>query len=152
MTFFSRKSPRIPNYDYSKNNYYFVTVCTHNKKCIFGKPGELNRLGEIAKAKILRIPQHFSQALVDKYVVMPNHIHMILILSGEESNNLSHIIGLYKSGVSRQIHAIGNDLDVWQRSFHDRVIRSQKEYEKIWLYIHGNPGKWDEDCYNSEDV
>ena len=152
MTFFSRKSPRIPQYDYATENYYFITICTHNKACIFGKPSNLNYLGKVAEKQILQISQHFSQVRIDKYVVMPNHIHMILILSGTKSHNLSQIVGLYKSGVTRQIHRAGSDIVVWQRSFHDRVIRNQQEYEKFWLYIHGNPGKWDEDCYNCEDV
>ena len=152
MTFYERKSPRIPEYDYSTENYYFVTVCTRNKECIFGRPGDLNSLGEIAQRDILKISKHFSQVRVDKFVVMPNHIHMILVFNGTENKSLSNVVGLYKSGVTRQIHATGRNEIVWQRSFHDRVIRSQTEYEKIWLYIHGNPGKWDEDCYNCEEV
>ena len=152
MPFFSRKSPRILEYDYTAQNYYFVTLCTKDKKCLFGKPDELNVFGEIAKEHILHLPLHYSYVRVDKYVVMPNHIHMILAFDSREKYSLSNVVGLYKSGVTKQIHQAGTSAAVWQRSFHDHVIRNQQDYEKIWRYIHGNPGKWDEDCYNNEEV
>ena len=146
MTFYSRKSARIPNFDYSSCNYYFVTICTGNRRCIFGSPNILNRYGKIAEEEILKIPSHYEGVIIDKYVVMPNHVHMIVIL--ENGNyNLSQIIAQYKSGVTRWIRKCMPDVAVWQRSYHDHVIRNQAAYEKIWLYIEANPKNWDRDCF-----
>ena len=139
-----RKRTRLENFDYASPNYYFVTICTHDKKCILGKPGTLNTLGKIARDALLNIPQHFPHAIIDKYVVMPNHIHAIIVLRGE-GISLSHILGQYKSHVTRQIRHIHPGTNVWQRSFHDRIIRNQKEYEAYWLYIDANPINWEKD-------
>lgn len=149
-----RKSPRIPEYDYSKENYYFVTICTQNKKCLFGRVNEFSRYGKIAADSVMHIPLHYSGVKIDKFVVMPNHIHMIVIIGchNEKSNNpsLNDVIGLYKSGVTRIIHGISPNEKVWQRSYHDHVIRSQKNYEKIWSYIDTNPMRWEKDCFYVE--
>ena len=146
MPYYSRKSPRIPNYDYSSQNYYFITMCTHDRYCIFGSAEQLSKMGEITKEEILKLPGYYDGVLVDHFVVMPNHIHMILVLQNKKYN-LNQIIAQYKSGVSRHIHKINPNIVVWQRSYHDHVIRSQKSYEKIWWYIEDNPRKWMEDCY-----
>ncbi|MBE6982173.1 MAG: hypothetical protein E7437_07635 [Ruminococcaceae bacterium] len=142
----SRKSPRLKGYDYKTPNYYFITVCAHNKVCYFGQPGDLNHLGEIAKQGLEQIPQHFPGVSLDKYIVMPNHIHAIIILNGREIS-LPTIIGQFKAFVSRKIHLHDPDIKVWQSSFHDHVIRSEADYLRIWNYIDGNPFKWSEDCY-----
>ena len=150
MAYYSRKSARIPNYDYSSCNYYFVTICTHNRRCLFGDPGALNENGRTAEKQIRQIPAHYQNVLVDKYVVMPNHIHMILVIQdGEKKENLSQIIGQYKSGVTRIIRGWSPELCVWQRSFHDHIIRNQTSYEKIWEYIEQNPMNWPKDCFYS---
>jgi len=143
-----RRSPRIPNYDYSLPNYYFITICTHEKKCIFGFPGEQTRIGKIVEKHIRKIPEYYDTVSVDKYVVMPNHIHMILVLKGDESNpNVPLIIAQFKRGVTKEIHSMEPNMAVWQRSFHDHIIRNQTGYEKIWTYIENNPQKWEEDCF-----
>ena len=147
MKFPKRKSPRLPKYDYASDNYYFVTICTHNKKCIFGKPQELSRYGKIVEQHILALSDHFNGVHIDQYVVMPNHIHLILVLENEQNPNCSQIIALFKSGVSRQIHSMVQEVKLWQRSYHDHVIRNQYEYEKIWLYIEANPMQWEKDCF-----
>ena len=142
----NRKHPRMKHYDYSTPNYYFVTICTKDKRCIFGNPGQLNELGLIAQKIILEIPNHFPEVLVDKYVVMPNHVHAILILQ-QQNALLSTVIGQYKAAVTKKARTVFPDIQIWQTSFHDHVIRSQASYEKIWLYIEGNPAKWQEDCF-----
>ena len=146
MTYYSRKSARIPNYDYTTCNYYFVTICTHNRRCIFGLPDNLNTNGKIAKKHIEEIEKHYDSVKVDQYAVMPNHIHMIVVM--ENSNhNLNQIIAQYKSGVTREIRERYSDITVWQRSYHDHVIRDRKSYETIWNYIEGNPLNWNKDCF-----
>ena len=146
-----RKPTRIPNYDYSKDNYYFVTICTYEKKCIFGTVREIGRYGKIAADSIDTLSSHYSNVSIDKYVVMPNHIHMIVVIGCkiEISDNptLSQIIGAYKSEVTRLIHQSAPNEQIWQRSFHDHVIRNQRDYERIWNYIHTNPMRWDKDCF-----
>ena len=151
MTYYARKSPRIPGFDYSSDHYYFVTICTHNRRCIFGTPNQLNCWGEIVQRQILQLPEHYAQVKVDKYVVMPNHIHMILVLGcgiqAVSNPRLEQIVAQLKSGASREIRKTAGSIQVWQRSFHDHVIRGQADYEKIWLYIEGNPQRWDKDCF-----
>ena len=144
--YYSRKSARIPKYDYSRNNYYFVTICTDHRRCIFGETDHLNWMGKIVQEEILKIPSHYTSVFIDKYVVMPNHIHMILVLE-DDSPNLNQIIAQYKSGVTRRIREQKSNILVWQRSYHDHVIRDQKGYENIWNYIEGNPMNWNKDCF-----
>ena len=150
MDFQIRKTPRMQNFDYSSENFYFVTICTADKKCIFGKPGKLNQLGEIAYADMKNISEHYKNILVETFIIMPNHVHAIIEITGTTGDNkksLDTVIGLYKSGVSRKIHTIYPELKVWQRSFHDHVIRGQRQYEKIWNYVSYNDSKWEADCF-----
>ena len=147
MEFTKRKSPRIPNYDYSTANFYFLTVCTHEKRCIFGKPGNLNWMGKIAEENLLKIPVVFPNIRVDHYVVMPNHVHMILDVQNSGETDISVVMGQYKMSVTRKIRERIPDFPVWQRSFHDHVIRNQARYEQVWRYIEGNPMRWEDDCF-----
>ena len=144
-----RKNPRLKDYDYSSENYYFVTICTNGKKCIFGQSNQLNRYGEYAFQGLQEIPQHYPDVIVDKFVVMPNHIHAIVYVSGGKSN-LERVMGSYKSYVTKKIHESEPDKKVWQVSFHDHIIRNEQAYQKIWLYIDGNPMNWDKDCFYCE--
>ena len=141
-----RKSPRIAGYNYTAPNYYFVTICTHEKKCIFGTPGRLSPMGRCAGENLLTIPQVYPGVRIDKYVVMPNHIHAIIVIDGGAAD-LCTVIGQYKMSVTKRIRETAPGQMVWQRSFHDHVIRNQAGYEKIWLYIDGNPLKWEDDCF-----
>ena len=147
MPFYTRKSPRIPYYDYSTANFYFITICTSNHKCFFGTVSQLSKIGKIAEEHIKKIQEHYHNVHVEKYVVMPNHIHMILNLSCSGENNVEQVIAQYKSGVTREARKLKPDLVLWQRSFHDHIIRNQKGFEKIWLYIEGNPQCWEKDCF-----
>ena len=140
-----RKPNRIPQYDYSLPNYYFVTICTHQKECIFGTADQLNGFGQIAAEHLTDIPQHFPNAIVDKFVVMPNHIHAIIILrdaSADIRKNLSIIIGQYKATVSQKLHQTMPGKTIWQKSFYDHIIRSEKGYQAAWRYIDENPVRW----------
>lgn len=94
----------------------------------------------------------FENITVDNYIVMPNHIHAIIIIENHSTKrvNLSTIVGQYKAAVTRKIHEQNPDLVVWQRSFHDHIIRNQREYEKIWEYVQFNSQKWNEDCFYTE--
>ena len=150
-----RKSPRIPGYDYTTPNYYFITICTDKKKNIFWKDDELNEKGIIARDHICRISSIYPQIVVDHYVIMPNHVHMILVLNDAEDKtkqcSVDRIVGQYKMSVTKQIHHNDKNCKIWQRSFHDHIIRNQKSYEQIWQYITDNPRKWHEDCFYQEE-
>lgn len=157
MEYPNRKLPRLKGYDYSSPRYYFATICTHEKRHIFGKCNKLNHFGNIAKTQMEAIAGHYEHVFVDKYVIMPNHIHAIIVIeaySAERSRpfpTLSTIIGQYKSGVARTIHATAPDMIVWQKSFHDHVIRNEHDYLNIWQYIDTNPLTWETDCFYTEE-
>ena len=82
-----RKPTRIPGYDYSAPNYYFVTLCTHNKSCIFGDACRLNAWGETAKINLLKMQELHPELRIDNYVIMPNHIHAIIVIQGISQEN-----------------------------------------------------------------
>lgn len=151
MDFPKRKSPRIPEYDYSEANFYFITICTDGKKCIFGEAGNLNWLGRIAEENLIKISAINPSIRLDHYVVMPNHIHAILDVGPDNQKNLSNVIGQYKMSVTKLARKKVAGFRVWQRSYHDHVIRNQVGYEKIWAYIENNPLKWEADCFYRND-
>ena len=149
-----RKQNRLTHYDYRTPGYYFITICTQNKENLFwvfsdGNAPQLKELGITAQKCIRSIPEHYPLIRLDHYVVMPNHVHMILILDAPTQNqscpDISVVVGQMKRTVSK---ATGRD--IWQRSFHDHVIRGEQDYQKIWMYIEDNPRKWKEDCFYIE--
>ncbi|MDD7386864.1 MAG: transposase [Firmicutes bacterium] len=146
-----RKQPRLKGYDYSTPNYYFITICCHEMHHLFGKPGCPNRWGSIAAKGLEQIEKHHPGIRLDKYVIMPNHLHAILILDSNVSN-ISVAIGQYKSYVTSEIRKSAPKQIVWQRYFHDHIIRNQEQYEKIWLYIHSNPANWEKDRYFNPEI
>ena len=119
----------------------------------------LTQAGKIVDAAILAIPQHYPSVQIDKYVIMPNHLHMILHICAAESGramlapttaqaenapsfSIPKIIQHMKGVVTK---ALGHP--IWQKSFHDHVIRSEDDYRAIWNYIDTNPSRWTEDCF-----
>lgn len=155
----NRKNQRLVDYDYSSQNYYFVTICTEGHKCILSyilgngiEPSEIRytRYGEIAEKHLLNINVRYESIEIDKYVIMPNHIHMIIKFGcdGAERSRpfptLSTVIGLYKSGVSREIGK-----PIWQKSFHDHIIRGKADYLEIQKYIENNAKQWTLDRYHT---
>lgn len=144
-----RKLPRLSGFDYSSENYYYVTVCTHNRENIFGMQDNLTAYGEIAKTHLLNIENHFDGILIDRFVIMPNHIHAIIVIGCSPETERSRpfptlptIMGLYKSGVSRDIHKLNPDLKIWQKSYFDKIIRNNDAYLEVCRYIEENPIKW----------
>ncbi|MBQ8237742.1 MAG: transposase [Oscillospiraceae bacterium] len=157
-----RKPNRLVNYDYSSNGAYFVTICTHQRSKILGDiVGDglpvLKRCGIIAEEIIRMIPEKYPCVKVDKFVVMPNHIHTILLFmneigTGNPSSTLGNVIGWYKYQVTKRIND-GREYQkerVFQRSYHDHIIRGEMDYRKIWEYIDTNPIRWAEDCFYVE--
>ena len=140
-----RKANRIPGYDYATPNYYFVTICTHEMQCLFGSVEHLNGYGQIALEHLLEIPSHYRNVTIDKFVVMPNHIHAIIILRelpGGKTPSLPIIMAQYKSIVSKKLRKHLPGRKIWQKSYHDRIIRNRQMYQEVWRYIDENPLRW----------
>jgi len=163
-----RKPNRLKNYDYSQSGSYFVTICTKNNECLFGEiiNGEmrLNEWGKIAQNELCSIAEHYENVVVDKFVIMPNHVHMIISIRLTERINpfptvvdVPNIVGKYKAGVTR---IVGNAFmrseferkPIWQKSYHDHIIRNQDEYNRIAKYIESNPANWNIDCLNNVEA
>jgi REP element-mobilizing transposase RayT len=171
-----RKHPRLKGYDYSSAGYYFITICTFARQPIFActsvgaiqESPEANQpfilyqssAGDIVERVLLEIPNRYPSVKIDKYVIMPNHIHLIAVVSEEERtvrepslhvgkrSLISKMVGYLKMNVSKEVRTKDSNLvHVWQKSYHDRIIRSEVEYQRIWQYIDENMLKWHEDCY-----
>lgn len=157
-----RKRNRLKNYNYSSCGAYFVTICTDKRRKTlcdivgdgFPVPKEA---GAIADRYIQEIPVRYPTTHVNRYVIMPNHIHLLLSIearngTGNPSPTVGNIVGWYKYQVTKEVNertgTIGRK--VFQRSFHDHVIRGDKDYQRIWNYIAGNPLRWAEDCFYIE--
>jgi len=168
-----RKQNRLNAYDYSQNGMYFVTICTKGRKEYFGeiKDGEmiLNNYGKVVEEKWLWLAQQYDYVFLDDYVIMPNHLHGILIIDdtsvvtgrdlslrgGEVQKKikpLSGLVGAFKTISSKKIHLSNLEIFSWQRSFHDHIIRKQESLEKIRFYIQKNPENWKMDINNINNI
>ena len=157
-----RKSNRLKNYDYSASGYYFITICTANRKKIFsfvvGQPLaaaeiKLTKIGKNAETQLFNLEKRYKNIQIEKYVIMPNHIHLILKINNTAAASgrptVSNIIRAYKSITTKECRKF-YDGDIWQTSFYDHIIRNENDYLKIWNYIDTNPDKWAEDKYYTE--
>lgn len=164
-------STRLASWDYAHNAAYFITICTEQMKCDFGRlvKGEMSFsiLGQAAVDCWAAIPDHFPFVELGEFVVMPNHVHGILEIRksdpvetqylaslhpvkrnrfGPQSQNLASIIRGYKIGVTKfaRSHHIPF---AWQERYYDHVIRNLDEHERIRQYVLINVQKWQEDKY-----
>jgi putative transposase len=135
-----RQHMRLAGYDYSQVGAYLVTLCAVDRKCLFGEivadEMRLNRIGTVVASCWAEIPNHFQNVTLDEFVVMPNRLHGILLLAGH-ARPLPVIVGSFKSAVSRLA-----GLPVWQRSYWDRIVRSEAELNQARRYIAENPSRW----------
>jgi putative transposase len=161
----NRKTIRLQWYDYSQSGGYFVTICTHEKMCVFGKVADggvrLSAIGEIARECWDEIPKHFPMAELDEYIVMPNHIHGIILLNDHgrdvqsrdvqlnvptrlspRKGTLSVIIRTYKAAVTTECRNQGYHRFHWQPRFYDHIIRDGEDIDRIRNYIITNPTRW----------
>ena len=149
-----RKPIRLAGYDYSSVGSYHVTICTKDKKHLFWnnvgatfsrpKPEYvLSAYGRIVDEEIRKISTIYKSVEIDKYVVMPNHVHMIVSIISDElgrpqvAPTVSRIVQQFKGSVSKQI-----GFSVWQKGYIDHIIRCQADYGETWQYIDENPLKW----------
>ena len=139
-------------HDYN-GGMYFVTLCCAEKRHLFGEINRsemhLNECGKIAKDMIDEISLHFPSSQVLNYVIMPNHIHLILFLEdtsgrADPSPTVSNVIGWLKYNITKDVN-LPKGQKLFQRSFYDRVIRNRDEHMEICNYITLNPENWEND-------
>ncbi|MDH4222848.1 MAG: transposase [candidate division Zixibacteria bacterium] len=168
-----RRSIRLKDYDYSQAGRYFVTICTQNCECIFGKVVNgnmrLNKFGRVVETEWRKTPAIRNTVKLDAFIVMPNHFHGIVIIVDDvpvgatrrvaptvspilKSNTLGAIIGQIKSIVTKKIHRMGLGHFRWQRNYWEHVIRNEDKLFKIRQYIQNNPLKWHLDRENPERI
>ncbi len=158
----NRKPNRIPGYDYANEGAYFITICTKDRKQILSKiVGDGFPIptiaGNVVYDMIGRIPEKYPNIKVDNFVIMPDHIHILIRIpyrteivnchtrgTGNPSPTMGNIIGWFKYEITKQLNLQANSAGVkyFQRSYYDHVIRNQQDYNEIWEYIDNNPRKW----------
>ena len=154
-----RKSNRLKNYDYSQNGAYFITICVQDIKIIVGEglaPPVLKLLpfGECIKEQINNLEIRYENVKIDNYVIMPNHIHILMRIENQTggaspSPTVSDIICAFKSLSTLECKKLFPIDILFQRSYHDHIIRDDIDYQNICQYIDENPIKWAEDKYNT---
>ncbi len=177
-----RKPNRLKGYKYNQNGAYFITICVQNRINLLGDAVgvgfsvphkiRLTEQGKIAEQYVLKIPLIYPNAAVDRYVIMPNHVHILLSIidltdcqgSGTEdarAHDVTHtalsagsIIGWYKHETTKEINSLMDNgiIKIWQRSFHDHIIRNENDYLKIMEYIDTNPQRWKDDCFFNDVI
>jgi REP element-mobilizing transposase RayT len=149
-----RKPNRLNHYDYSQSGYYFITVCIKDRHELLGSIDVgancvrpcLSEYGRIVEKEIAILSETYNAVSVRNYVIMPNHIHLIVVI-GESGRTqfaptISRIIKQFKGSITKKV-----GFSIWQRSFHDRIIRNKDEYSRIAEYIENNPYSWQDDCF-----
>jgi REP element-mobilizing transposase RayT len=159
------ESTRLEDWDYSSRGWYFVTICTKDKQCTLGRTTDgrivLSDAGVIAETELKVVSDHYLNVMIDRFVVMPNHIHAIVVIEGTHAyfpvetrlaaypagvhGRLPQIVGGYKAGVSRMCHAKGITAFAWQSRFHDHILRSNASLNAVRDYIDRNPQNWLDD-------
>ncbi len=173
-----RRTLRLKAYDYAQNGGYFVTICACDRASLFGEIVDhemrLNDYGKIVEEEWLRTAVLRPYAELDAYVIMPNHFHGIVAILQDSvgarralplpsqvlprqfgkppAHSLSSIIGSFKSAVSRRVNLVRGTpgLPVWQRNYHEHIIRTPRQLERLREYIAANPARWAEDRYYAE--
>jgi putative transposase len=167
----NRRSIRLSHFDYRSPMAYFVTVCSHGKRCVFGEIVDgfmmKNPLGDVVEEEWLRTAELRPHVELDAAVVMPNHFHGILLFTNAEEgtarhaptarafaqavpNSLASVVGSFKSAASRRINELRGTPGepVWQRNYYEHVIRDERDLEQVREYILNNPARWDLDREN----
>jgi putative transposase len=171
------ETTRLRDWDYRTPAWYFVTICASNHACIFVTASEgnvrLSAAGKIADSELQSLAAHYSDVALDSFVVMPNHLHFILVLDGcrrfspntkvpvapamthiqglvsPMAGSLSTIVRSYKAGVTRRCHDLGLPNFAWQPGFYEHVLRGNASVDAVRGYIARNPANWLKDLENS---
>ena len=161
-----RKPTRLKEFDYNTTGAYFITLCTENRRQILSRIVGVDVLGDpknvelfphgmIANKYLKQMNEFYENLTVDQYVIMPNHIHLILFVREDgsprtstptkQTSSVSHFVSTFKRFCNKEFGE-----NIWQRGFHDHIIRSRDDYEEIAKYIHENPIRWYYDELYSE--
>jgi putative transposase len=167
-----RRSIRLRGYDYSRPGAYFVTICVRRNECLFGaivdRQMELNAAGHAAAQCWQAIPDHFPNARLDASVLMPNHLHGILVIGRRGTacrgtacraptpaeqfgrpvaGSLPTIVRSFKSAATKRINEMRRTpgATLWQRNYWEHVVRNDVELQRIREYIRNNPTRWEQD-------
>ncbi len=161
------ESARLRSWDYTSPGWYFVTVCTKQMKPFFGEIDQgspiLIEIGQTAYQYWSEIPKHHNNTTIDEFIVMPNHIHGIIVIVetlhatslprlimssiSPRKGSLGVIVRSYKSAVTRWARKNGHPDFAWQPRFYDHIIRNEDALSRIRSYIQNNPEKWEHDKY-----
>ena len=168
-----RRSVRLKGYDYAQPGGYFVTICVHGRECVLGSVVDgcvdLSEYGCMARDWWVQVPLHYPNVSIDTSVVMPNHVHAIIVIdelsvgrgvvttplpTGIARPTLGQIVAYYKYQTTKGINQIRNGagMPFWQRSFHDHMIRNDREMNAIRRYILQNPLRWELDRDHPDNV
>jgi REP element-mobilizing transposase RayT len=152
-TIHHRRSIRIQGYNYATEDYYFVTLCTHERREVFGEIRdfrmERSELGNFILEEWRRLPERFEHVVLDHHVVMPNHFHFIVELTDESAEPLPLIIQHFKSYTG--FHGQRRYLEgrkLWHRNYYETIIRNRDHLFKSREYIENNPVNWHLDELN----
>ena len=170
MTHPNRKKIRLSMELYSRNGAYFITMCTENKKCLLSRivgggvldapVVNLSFYGNVVERRILNMNRVYPHIQTVKYAIMPNHVHLLICIDCPENRSAAgpsrtpaptnEIIPSYVSTFKRLCNReLGGN--IWQRSYHDHIIRGQSDFDMIWQYIDTNPSRWEQDCFYTEE-
>ncbi len=163
-----RRSIRLPGYDYRLTGLYFVTICAHERRCLFGEvSGEsvrLNALGQIVETEWTKSRELRREIAMDAYIIMPNHLHAIVAIDqavhpagsapGARNRSLGSLVNGFKAAATRRINELRGTPEsaVWQRNYYEHVVRNEDELNRIREYIALNPAKWAADLENPAAV
>ncbi len=181
-----RRTIRLPDYDYTQNGTYFVTLCAHQRECLFGEivDGEmqLNALGGIVNQEWLKTEEVRPYVVLDEFIIMPNHFHAIIVLTGDresdssrqhgdsnvgatcqvaptqpngpKSGSIGAIIGQFKPKTVITINELRDtpSAPVWQRNYYEHVIRNESSLNSIRSYIQSNFFRWEGDQENPAHI
>jgi putative transposase len=145
-----RQSIRLPGYDYSSAGAYFITICTHRRKHLFGEilAGEMqeNEFGHVVRSHWFQLPQYYANLTADEFAIVPDHIHGILILQeSPKTKSIPEIIQGFKTFSARKINRLREQkgIPVWQRNYYEIIIRNEAGLDPVRKYIINNPKNWD---------
>ncbi|PIS04754.1 MAG: transposase [Candidatus Buchananbacteria bacterium CG10_big_fil_rev_8_21_14_0_10_42_9] len=163
MIFKNRKNPRLQYYDYSSEGGYFVTICTQNRFCTLGKIENGifvdNDTARVVLECWLDLPNHYLNCVLGEFIIMPNRVHGIIFITNNRTDlksvptSLSEMIRAFKAFSTRKINKLSNTpgKQFWQSRYYDRIIRNEKELDKIREYIVNNPLQWELDKNNPKN-
>jgi len=172
----NRRSIRLPNYNYASDGAYFVTICAHDRNCLFGEIAngqmDLNKNGEIVQTEWIQSAEIRAEIKLDLFVVMPNHFHGIVFLRGDgdfrrgdrpvapttkhgpQPKSIGALIAGFKSAVTKRINESRQTPGaiVWQRNYYEHITSNDDDLNRIREYIINNPAKWAEDEDNPLNI